>query len=341
MVVRIVTCAETPFRMSAMSNPMNDALRRQSKLAFRRMRPGAELIKRFHLLHDDLRKDKSLQKLSAWLVVPFSLWPVDIIGLAEHLIALAEQGKRPASEFQALIALLGNPPTEETCDVICEHEHLVKGGSYESLIEAQHKFDARESRLVKDPEFLRDWLWIKNHFDLTKHQSDSGVIRRRMVSERNFRPDNWNFTWRSKRDRFENVFDAFCHKWTLYGMERDRPLAPKVERQYHALRNDDCHPALLELRLQPGLKMAFHHEIAPLPRRATPGRETRRERVSASNTCCESQTLHGRGETPGNERRREGLLGDGKNRNVRFRPKATAAAFEGEVRVGRWSGNSK
>ncbi len=214
--------------MSAMSNPLHEALRRQSKLAFRRMRPGAELIKRFHLLPEKLRKEESLQRLNAWLVVPFSLWPVDIIGLAEHLVALAERGKPPTSEFQTLIALLGAPPKEETCDVICEHEHLVKGGSYESLIEAQHKFDAKESRLVKDPEFLADWQWIKKQFDITKHQSDSGVIRRRMVSERNFRPDNWNFSWQSEQDRFENVFDAFCHKWTLYGMERDKPLLQKL-----------------------------------------------------------------------------------------------------------------
>lgn len=211
-----------------MNNSLHDALQRQSKLAFRRVRPGAILIKRFHLLPEKQRNDESLQKLVAWLVVPFSLWPVDIIGLAEHLVTLAERGKLPADQFRALIALLGNPPSEETCDVICEHEHLVKGGSYESLIEAQHKFDAKESRLVKDPEFLADWQWIGKHFDLTKHRSDSGVIRRRMVSERNFRPDNWNFSWQSKRDRFENLFDVFCHKWTLYGMEHDKPLLQKL-----------------------------------------------------------------------------------------------------------------
>ena len=211
-----------------MSNPLNDALRRQSRLAFRRVRPGEQLIKRFHMLPEELRSDPSLQRLNAWLVVPFSLWAVDIIGLAEHLITLAERGKYPSSEFRALIALIGAPPTEETCDVICEHEHLVKGGSYESLIEAQHKFDAKESRLVKDPEFLADWQWIKQHFDITKHHSNSGVIRRRMVSERNFRPDNWNFSWRTKKARFENVFDAFCQKWTLYGMEHDKPLLQKL-----------------------------------------------------------------------------------------------------------------
>jgi hypothetical protein len=211
-----------------MKNLLRDALQRHSKLAFRRVRPGATLIKRFHLLPEVLRNDEYLRRLSAWLVVPFSLWPVDVIGLADYLFTLAENGKPPTKEFRQLIALLGNPPKVETCDAICEHENLVKGGSYESLIDAQHKFDAREKRLLKDPEFLADWQWIANHFDLTQHRSDTGVIRRRMVSERSFRPDNWNFAWRSAKDRFENVFDAFCHKWTLYGMEGNGPLLQKL-----------------------------------------------------------------------------------------------------------------
>ncbi len=228
IAVRFVTYSGILFIISVMSSSLQDALRRQSKLAFRRMRTGAELIKRIHKLPEKMRGDESLQKLSAWLVVPFSLWPVDIIGLTEHLITRAEQGHKPANKFKVLIALLGNPPNEKTCDVICEHEHLVKGGSYESLIEAQHKFDAKEARLVKDQEFRTDWHWIKRHFNITAHQSGSGVIRRRMVFERNFHQDNWNFSWKSKRTRFENVFDAFCYKWTLYGMEHDKPLLQKL-----------------------------------------------------------------------------------------------------------------
>jgi hypothetical protein len=211
-----------------MKTALSESLQRQSKLAFRRVRPGAALIRKFHRLPASIREDAALQKLSTWLVVPFSLWPIDIIGLAVHLIGLAENGRRPTSEFRTLIALLGDPPKMETCDVICAHENLVKGGSYESLIKAQHKFDAKEARLVKDSEFLVDWQWIKNNFDITKRQSDTGVIRRRMVSERNFRPEDWNFSWRSTDDRFDNVFDAFCHKWTLYGMERDKPLLQKL-----------------------------------------------------------------------------------------------------------------
>lgn len=211
-----------------MKRPLSDALRRHSKLAFRRVRPGAKLLRRFNRLPARMQNEESLHRLYEWLVVPFGLWPVDIIGLAEHLFTTAENGKLPTDEFRTLIALLGCPPKDDTCDAICEHENLVQGGSYESLIEAQHKFDAREKRLLKDKEFLADWQHIKEQFNLKKLCGNSTVMRRRMVSERNFRPKNWDFAWRTKRQRLENVFDAFCHKWTLYGMMGDKPLLQKL-----------------------------------------------------------------------------------------------------------------
>ena len=211
-----------------MKSPLQEALARQQKLAFRRVRPGAQLIRRFYALPENIRTDSSLQQLCAWLAVPFSLWPVDIIGLASHAIVLAERGKSLNAEMRTLITLLGEPPNSETCDSIGAHEHLVKGGNYESLIKAQYKFDAREKRLLANPEFLADWKWIKQHFDIAKHCGDNGVIRRRMVLERNFRPPEWDFCWKTADDKFDNVFDAFCHKWTLYGMEWDKPLLQKL-----------------------------------------------------------------------------------------------------------------
>ena len=211
-----------------MKSPLTDALSRQEKLAFRRVRPGADLIRRLHKLPENFQNDEALQILHSWLVVPFSLWPVDIIGLANHVLSLVENETSPSVEIRELLSFLGAPPNMETCEAICSHEHLVKGGNYESLIKAQIKFDAKEKQLLKDPGFLADWQWIKKHFDVPKYQSDSGVIRRRMVSERNFRPDDWDFSWRSKRDRFDNVFDAFCHKWVLYGMLKDKPLLQKL-----------------------------------------------------------------------------------------------------------------
>ena len=49
-----------------------------------------------------------------------------------------------------------------------------------------------------------------------------------MVQERNFRPSDWRFSWQTAEERFRNVFDAFCHKWNLYGVEKDRPLLLKL-----------------------------------------------------------------------------------------------------------------
>ena len=49
-----------------------------------------------------------------------------------------------------------------------------------------------------------------------------------MVQERSFRPRGWEFSWRTQRNRFDAVFDAFCHRWILYGMEGDRPLLQKL-----------------------------------------------------------------------------------------------------------------
>lgn len=211
-----------------MKSSLQEALARQARLAFRRVRPGAQLIRRFHALPDDIRADADLQRLYTWLAVPFSLWPIDVIGLATHSVALAERGRLPATDIRVLISLLGQPPGAATCEAVGAHEHLVKGGNYESLIKAQHKFNAREKRLLENREFQADWNWIKKRFDVAKRRAENGVIRRRMVLERNFRPPEWDFSWKTPDDKFENVFDAFCHKWTLYGMEWDKPLLQKL-----------------------------------------------------------------------------------------------------------------
>ena len=49
-----------------------------------------------------------------------------------------------------------------------------------------------------------------------------------MMQERNFRPKDWKFSWETEKERFQVVFDAFCHRWNLYGVERDRPLLLKL-----------------------------------------------------------------------------------------------------------------
>ena len=68
-----------------MKNPMKETLARHSRLAFRRMRSGAALIKKFYDLPEDIRQDAQFERVVQWLAVPFSLWPVDVIGVVNYL----------------------------------------------------------------------------------------------------------------------------------------------------------------------------------------------------------------------------------------------------------------
>jgi hypothetical protein len=38
----------------------------------------------------------------------------------------------------------------------------------------------------------------------------------------------WPFRWATKSERFHSVFDVFCQRWNLYGMEGDKPLLLKL-----------------------------------------------------------------------------------------------------------------
>jgi hypothetical protein len=163
-----------------------------------------------------------------WVFVPMSIWPVDVRGLVLHLLDCVEGGKGVDEGARLLCEYLGDAPGLEVCEQVAEYEHAVKAGSYESLIEAQYKFDLMERELRENTEFKADWEAIKKIFDVAKHQNARGVVRRRMVQERNFRPRDWKFAWKTQAERFQNVFDAFCHRWDLYGMEKDRPLLLKL-----------------------------------------------------------------------------------------------------------------
>src|SRR5690606_8920680 len=54
-----------------------------------------------------------------------------------------------------------------------------------------------------------------------------GVIRRTMNVERNLRPA-FSVNTRRQDELFQAVFDAFCLRWNLYGMLRDKPLPLKL-----------------------------------------------------------------------------------------------------------------
>jgi len=84
-------------------------------------------------------------------------------------------------------------------------------------------------RLQCSPARVRQVCWTVGVSGILIHRpcrNAKGIIRRAFSKERNFR--DLRFEWSEKKQRFRQVFDAFCHRWNLYGMEKDRPLIMKI-----------------------------------------------------------------------------------------------------------------
>jgi hypothetical protein len=209
------------------SSLQND-LKRLEALAYHRLESSKDLVRRFHRFrrvdHRDLDR---LQRLRDWVLVPITLWPIDIEGLFRAALDHAAAGKPLDKQMILLIDLLPLPPSNRTQRAVSEHEHSVQHGNYEPLIRARHKYDQIESQLSRDPMFQEQWNSIKACFDVKDFADHKGIIRRRFVTERSMR-EHWPFRWTKTEDRFQTVFDVFCQRWHLYGMRRDRPLLLKL-----------------------------------------------------------------------------------------------------------------
>ena len=100
-------------------------------------------------------------------------------------------------------------------------------GDYGAQVRAEDKYELMEERLMNDARFRAEWETIKAQFDVIVQCDRKGIIRRSIVAERGFRP-TWQLDWNDPASRFRAVFDVFCHRWDLYGMEGDRPLLMKL-----------------------------------------------------------------------------------------------------------------
>jgi hypothetical protein len=162
------------------------------------------------------------------MLAPFTLWPVDFVGFGKHLLDLVEGSKALDADTELLLSFITDAPSPREHAAIAAHEHNVQTGNYESLITAQPKFIHAEQMLFENPDFQADWRRFKARFDVDKYRDKKGIIRRRLAQERSFHPEGWEFRWKTRADRFRIAFDAFCHRWVLYGMEGELPLLQKL-----------------------------------------------------------------------------------------------------------------
>lgn len=109
-------------------------------------------------------------------------------------------------------------------EVIRESEKLNHEGRYDVYLKAQEKYDEYLYYLEQSQQFIEEWDAIKRAFpEMCKNRS---IVRRSPIPER-----NWNQTWAEftdMRKRFQAVFDFFCWKYFLWGMEGDTPLLLKA-----------------------------------------------------------------------------------------------------------------
>jgi len=215
---------------------MKAALRRDihavSNLAYRRVEKVGSLLEDIHSIrssHPDHPAQSILETIRRWLLMPLTLWPVDFVSIGQHVVSVVRSDETLQPDIQFLLQNVSELPASEAERAVAAHEQRVEKGRYEVVVRpaARLKFQEKEKLLRLNRTFRRQWRQLKALFDVSKFQNSKGIIRRRMVQERNFRSD-WEFVADDQKRRFRSAFDAFCHRWHLYGMEGNKPLVLKL-----------------------------------------------------------------------------------------------------------------
>jgi hypothetical protein len=168
-----------------------------------------------------------LRKLHDWVMVPLTLWPVEMCDALRDALAAWKHAKVITEPQRLLIDLLPEPPDAAACEIVAQHEREVQGGFYEHVTEKSAKYAQMEAELKTSPQFRTHWARIKTCFKPERFADSKGVIRRTMGTERNLRLE-WPGRRAGARAKFQTAFDAFCMRWNLYGMLHDEPLLLKL-----------------------------------------------------------------------------------------------------------------
>jgi len=208
---------------------LDEDLMHLQKLAFHRLEYSQDDFRRFYAVAEksNAKVVTQIEVLRRWMLVPITLWPMNIHDIFVAALDRFEAAKELDDDMKALLQTLPEPPSEDICNIISKHEHLVERGHYEDLVNCAEKFAEIESDIANDPAFQCQWKKISSRWDLPRRIRNSGILRRSLANERNLRPD-FHVDWQQKEDRFQAVFDAFCLKWNLYGMQGDQPLVMKL-----------------------------------------------------------------------------------------------------------------
>jgi len=205
---------------------MKQDLERIARQAYHRAKWSSKLVRRYHRERGSIPPHLAdrMDHLYRWFLAPLTLWPFNLHVFLERVLDAVKSRRKLDAATELLFEILPPVPDEKTTDVVTVHEHDVQSGRYEHLVPASvAKFDASERALEKNQPFQADCKKITACFAVARHADLKGVFRRTMVPERNLRM-NFDPDWKKEAGRFQAVFDTFCAKWNLYGMQNGKPL---------------------------------------------------------------------------------------------------------------------
>ena len=172
-----------------------------------------------------------MHTLLDWLVVAPTIWILDYIGLTKLFARRLMQNEPIDPRMLVLIDGLQEPPGHEQQERAIEHERVLQQGDYAAHLRNPEKYIAMEQQVKDNPNRIAHWNRIKELFKVGKFRHHShGVIRRTQYLERGVPPDEYYLTEESNEERwlFQAIFDLYCKKYGLFGMQFDEPLVERL-----------------------------------------------------------------------------------------------------------------
>lgn len=198
--------------------------------AYHRGEWDSATVKRYEMERKAIPADLAdrVEHLFRWFLTPITLWPINLNEFLIQLLDLVKAKRRPDTAMVLLLDLLPPLPADDAVATVEAHEHDVQAGHYENFVpDTAEKFQMTERELSRNRQFRQDWKTIQDRFDVSRYADEKGLIRRSLIPERNLRPE-FGLSWRKASGKFQAVFDTFCAKWNLYGMQKGKPLLLKL-----------------------------------------------------------------------------------------------------------------
>ncbi len=203
-------------------------------LAFNQQKKVAAMLREMHCLYhtpEYARYRPFLKLIRGWLVVPYSMWVRDFLGLSAYLSAQVRAGNPLSPRFVLVMRLLREFPPEIAQKIVAMHEHDVQKGKYDRWTRSNKKFLAYEKSIQNNPVLRKEWELFREEFDIAPYRNAAGIVRRYVYSERNFKNKDWPFAYDDDEKEFYQAFSDFCVKWDLWCMEcleKDTPMLLKL-----------------------------------------------------------------------------------------------------------------